>query len=264
MTRFLDTPESLPVRFTIPHYHLFNSSVKATSFKDQKLDSPESWDMLRETEPLFSVPRTREEWVRVTEDGIRKDGQDARLKERAHFIAEFIREKGIKTLFSVGSGGAGLEYFIAQEIPELSIICSEYAPKTVEVLKSVFTEARCIQFDIRHDSWSSVVSADAASTALCLLYRLDAQFTNAQWNDIFCRMKKDGVQHILYIPTGFLTLRSLLSRLRQRAIWRLSGKTAVFSGYLRTKKTFLSYWRRDFTCKERVIAGMTGFILSSK
>lgn len=264
MARLFDTPESLPFRFTMTHYHVFDRSVSVNAFKDGKLDSAESWDLLREKEPMFSVPETRDEWIEVMEHGVRKDGQDARLKERGILIADRLTSEGITSLVSFGSGGAGLEYHIHKRLPGLRIVCSEYAPKTVMLLQQVFSEAEVVQFDLMNDSFDLLTQREDATTTLELIYRLDAQFSDSQWKEIFEKMHQAGVKNVLFIPTGFLTLRSLLSRIRQRIIWKMQNKQAVFSGYLRTKKTFVSYWDRHFSATEQVLAGMTGFWLQAK
>lgn len=248
---------------TIKHYHLFDASVSKDAFKEAKLDSPESWDMLRTSEPLFSIPQEREAWLRVNEEQIRKDGQDAKLKERGADIARLLKERNITSVFATGSGGAGLEYHILKNAPGLHMLCSDYAPQTVEILRKVFVEAESVvQFDILRDAWTPVTNRSDTSTTLCLMYRLDAGFTDLEWRSIFKRLKDEGVQQILYIPTGFLTMRGLLFRLRSRLLWMLSGKHAVFSGYLRTKDTFLSFWRGYFSSTEYVLGGMAGFWLT--
>ena len=260
---FFKTLGALPFPLTISHYHLFNSAVSKEQFREHKLDSTESWDLLRSSEPLFSIPDTREEWVAVSEHAIRKDGQDARLQERAHDIVALLKEKNINSVFSIGAGGAGLEYLIMKAFPELHLVCSDYAPKTVEILKKVFTEAVSVErFDAREDDWLRVVHSTAGPT-LCLMYRVDAQLTDREWRDIFAKMAAEGVVYVLYIPTGFLTLRSLLSRLRSRLRWALAGKQSVFSGYLRTKYTFLSFWQAHYATEELTLGGMSAFWLST-
>jgi hypothetical protein len=257
-----DTPASLPFPLTISHYHVFASGRAREGLKDEALDSPESWDALRESDPMFSIAQTRDEWVRVNEEAIRKDGQDERLRERGKDIASLLSQKGITTLFSTGSGGAGLEYHILKNLSGLKVVCSEYAPKSVELLRNVFTEAEVIQLDITSTDWSSITARADANTTVCLMYRLDAGFTDRQWKDIFASLARAGVKQVLYIPTGFLTLRSLVSRLRLRLSWMLSGTPMVYAGHLRTKATFETYWQRHFTATEHVVGGMTGFWLT--
>jgi len=250
--------------FTIRHFHLFDVSVSKKEFSEEKLDSAESWDMLRMREPLFSIPDTREEWVTVSELAKRKDGQDGRLIERGQDIAAFFKEQRITSVFAVGSGGAGLEYQIKKAYPGLRLVCSDFAPKTVLLLKKVFDEAEeVIRFDILHDEWTPITDRTDAGTTACLIYRLDAQLTDREWREVFARMAARGVRHVLYIPTGFLTLYDLLYRLRSRLKWWLAGKESVFSGYLRTKMTFHSFWKSHFSEQERVLGGMCGFWLSA-
>ena len=263
--RLWDTPASLPFRFTMKHYHVFSSGVVKTRFKEEKLDSPESWDMLRTTDPLFTIADTRDEWIEVSTQAVRKDGQDVHLAKRAREIAEILWAKNISTVFSTGSGGAGLEYLLYSVFPELKILCSEYAPATVSALKKVFLEAEdIILFDIKESNWNVVTERMDAKNTLCLMYRLDAQFTDNEWKEIFTRLAGAGVVQVLFIPTGFLTMKGLLSRLRSRITWFLKRRPMVFSGYLRTKETMHTYWERNFQSTEYVVGGMTSFWLTLK
>ena len=64
----------------------------------------------------------------------------------------------IKSLFSVGVGGAGLEYQIKKIKPELELICSEYSQLNVDLLKKVFWECDSIMlFDITSKDWSAAL-----------------------------------------------------------------------------------------------------------
>ena len=74
-------------------------------------------------------------------------------------------------------------------------------------------------------------------------------------------MFNSGVQNILYIPTNFLTIWSFLIRMRQRLWWKINGQPISFAGYLRTKKTFKSYWRFLYNEEELDFGESKGFLL---
>ncbi len=250
----------LPVCLTIKHYYTFG---EITNFlKDKKLDSLESWNVLRAGHPHFSVSENREEWLKACESEVKKDGQDTGLIKRAKDVVRTLERLEIKSLFSVGVGGAGLEYQIKKIKPELKLICSEYSQSNVDLLKKVFWECdSIIVFDMTRKDWPVALKDCGAEYQICLIYRIDASFTDAQWKNIFQNMFNSGVQNILYIPTNFLTVWSFLIRIRQMLWWKISHQPISFAGYLRTKKMFRSYWRFLYNDTELSFGGLKGFLL---
>ena len=105
-TSFLKYINSLPIPLTIKHYQTFGYS--ASLFKNGELDSAESWDVLRETHPQFSISTNRREWLRACEAQIKKDGQDGGLLQRAKDVSALLQTEHIDKVFSAGVGGAGL------------------------------------------------------------------------------------------------------------------------------------------------------------
>ena len=209
LTRWLKTVNRLPLPLTVKHIQTFGSHT--SKLKDKKLDSPEAWDELRRAHPQFSIAQNRAEWLRACHVEVKKDGQDGGMPERARMIAAHLKERGIRRVFSVGVGGAGLEYHLKQLMPDLYIVATEYAPENVEMLRRVFTECDEIRtFDILHGDWTEVSRDERAS--MLLMYRVDPHFTDEEWRSIFSRIHAARVTDILYIPCGFLTIRSLFQR----------------------------------------------------
>lgn len=259
VNRFLRSINNLPIRLTIRHIEAFGPQTAA--LKDGVLDSPEAWDALRRDHPHFSIAPNREEWLRVTEGAAKKDGQDGGLRQRAADVGILLKRKGITTVFSVGVGGAGLEYHLKKLHPDLRIICSEYAPENVEMLKKVFTEADgIVTFDMKGADWSPAVG----EKILALLYRVDPHATDAEWRQIFERMSAAGVSDVLFIPCGFLTLKSMFQRRWRAFKLRRAGQAVVFSGYLRTRKTFESFWKDLYDGAPADFGGYTGYYLQRR
>ncbi|MEI7512154.1 MAG: hypothetical protein WCK01_01700 [Candidatus Uhrbacteria bacterium] len=258
LIRALKAFNRLPVNLTVKHIQTFGNQTNI--LKDQKLDSPEAWDELRRAHPQFSIAQDREEWLRACNIEVKKDGQDGGLIVRAKAIAQFLTEKGITRVFSVGVGGAGLEYQLKRLLPELKVIATEYAPENVEMLRRVFTECDDIHtFDILRGNWNEV--SDTAMPTMLIMYRVDPHFTDQEWRTIFANMHTAGVEDILYIPCGFLTMRSLVQRKLRILRLRFRGQQFVFSGYLRTAKVFASFWTRLYSAQTRDFGGLTGYAL---
>ncbi len=261
LIRFLKYLNSLPIHLTVKNYYTFDAIT--TRLKNGELNSQESWDLLRESHPHFSISENRNEWLRAAEIQITKDGQDHGLLQRAQDIARLIERLGITSLFSVGVGGAGLEYQIKKIKPELALTCSEYSAPAVAILKKVFLECNSIiLFDITRSDWSATRAADDLKKQLYLMYRIDASFLDKEWVKIFDTMAQAGIENILYIPTSCLTILGLRNRLYRRLFWKLRSIPHAFCGYNRTKTVFKSFWQKHYVDTEVVCGGLHGFLLT--
>lgn len=250
----------IPWPLTREHYFACAASDRGEIIA---IDSAKDWDILRAKDPHFSVKEDRAEWLLACESIRKKDGQDGRLKQRAADIVHLFERYGITSVYSLGVGGAGLEYQIKKLAPEVNLVVSEFAPDNVRRLKNVFVEADGVEcFDILHDSFGRMGGERHGS--LCLIYRMDPSLTNEEWRNTFNRMKKEGVRRVLFIPSSLLTLRSLAQRTLQQFKWRIKQRPVVFAGYLRSKKAFQRFWRDMYQAEEIELGGLTGFLLTLK
>lgn len=237
---------SIPFPFTLKHFYVSDVDVKS-------IDSPNDWDILRTQDEHFSISENRNEWLRAVEGklsrangDIKKDGHSGSFIPFSKDVIEFIRSKGFKRVFSVGVGIGGLEYQIKKNMPEIEMVCSEYAPKSVEMLKKVFTEAdKIIEFDIK-DEWG-VIDKDT----LVIMYRIDPHLTDKEWIRLF---KTIPAENVLFIPNAFLTIKLAIKELWNR-------NKGVFSGYVRTKKGYIFLWKKSFNFVEIPFSGNSGFYL---
>ncbi len=251
---------SIPFPLTVKHYFAFSDSTKY--LKGDGLSSSESWDVLRESHPHFSIADTREEWIKVNELLIKKDGQDGGLKERAKDVAEILKNNNIKSVFSAGCGGAGLEYHLKKILPEIRLTCSEYSKVAVERLSKVFLECdSIILFDMKSKDWSVANNLSNPKENLILLYRIDIDLSDEDMKDMFHNMHKSGIENVLIILCGRLTLRGLANRFYQRFLWRLKGTPYSFSGYLRSERKFIEFFDGFYKFENVVCEGLHGFLL---
>lgn len=259
---FLKYINSIPFNFTIKHYQTFGES--RPSLRDNSLNFLESWDALRLNNPHFSIPDTREEWLNAVELNVVKDGQDKKLIPRAKDISSLLLKKNIDSIFSVGVGGAGLEYQIKKNIPQIKMICSEYSPQNVLMLKKVFIESDdVILFDILKGDWKLVrKNYLPGPNSTLIIYRLDAGFTNEEWKSIFKSIYNSGVENIVYIPTSLLTILSIWNRKKREVKWFFDRKPVSFAGHLRSKNKFKSFWHGLYNEEEFNFGGLKGFFLN--
>jgi hypothetical protein len=263
MKKILKYINSMPFRFTMKHYQIFGEST--AQMKDQGLMSPESWDVLRETHPFFSIPENREEWVAVSELKVKKDGQDNMLIERARDVVSLLQREKVDRVFSIGVGGAGLEYQLKKMLPDLKVVCSDYSEVTVVRLKKVFTESEeVIRFDIHNDSLTEAQKKYIGEKGICIMYRIDASFSDEEWTQIFKRFSEAGIQKVLYIPTGMLTILSTYNRLSRQIKWFFQKTPVVLCGHVRTKKSFEGFWSEYYQQEDLVFGGLKGFLLTRK
>lgn len=261
MKNFLKYINSIPFRFTMKHYQVFGNSKN--SLKDNALVSVESWDELRENHPHYTVSIDRIEWLKAVELKVTKDGQDNGLVRRANDIVSLLKKENIKSIFSTGVGGAGLEYQIKKLMPELSVFCSEYSEKNVDTLKKVFNESSgIITFDIIKGDWDRIKNnyLQHSETTL-IMYRLDAGFTNEDWRKIFESISRSGVERIIYIPTTLLTAFSVFNRKKRELGWFIKNVPVSLAGHLRTKKEFESFWEGLYEKEDMIFGGLKGFYL---
>lgn len=236
---------NIPFKLTIKHFYIPSIDIK-------QINSPEDWDLLRVNDGAFSISEDRQEWLRAVEGklsrangDVKKDGHSGSFIEFSNEVVEFIREKGFKKIFSVGVGIGGLEYQIKKQL-NLYVTCSEYAPKSVELLKKVFTEAdEIIQFDIK-DKWPEI-----KDDTLVIMYRVDPHLTDEEWDYLF---KTIPANNILFISNAFLTPKLFVKEFLKR-------KKGVFSGYIRTKQGYINMWNKYFNYKEIKFKGNNGFYL---
>lgn len=262
MLRWLN---SLPFKITVKHYQTFGD--QAVLFKDNSLNSPESWAALRQSHPHYSIPETRGEWLKAVELAVIKDGQDRKLVQRAKDIYyALLQREQIKNVFSVGIGGGGLEYQLKKLDPNLKLVGSEYFGSHVVKLKKVFTECdEIILFDILKDDWGLIKQNYVKDRhSVLLMYRLDAGFTNDEWRLIFEKIFHAGITNIIYIPTGFLTALSWWNRKSREFRWLLKRIPVSFAGYLRSKKRFQTFWAPWYSEEVINFSGLNGFFLRKK
>lgn len=255
---------SLPFPVTIKHYQTFGTH--SSFFKNNSLNFPESWTVLRQSHPHYSIPETRKEWLKAVELLVTKDGQDKGLTQRAKDIYTLLKQERIKTVFSVGIGGGGLEYQLKKIDPSLKIIGSEYFLPNVKQLKKVFTECNeIILFDILKGDWGQIQQNYLKDKqGALLLYRLDAGFTNEEWQQIFKAIHRAGVENVIYLPTGFLTALSWWNRKSREIRWWLFRVPVSFAGHLRSKKCFQTFWALGYEDELLNFGGLSGFFLQKK
>jgi hypothetical protein len=221
------------MRLTIPHFFDFGTD---RALVGDDLVRPDAWDAIRTSAGPFGLPGRRSEWEAAADE--------PSYRAKASGIADVARSLGATTVCSYGVGAAFVELNLSRTAPELELVCTDYAPRTVARLASLFPEARVLEHDLRHDE---TVAAD-----LQVLHRVDSEFTDDELRLILARFE----QPVLFVPSEFLTLRSLCRELLTRA-----KRTATRAGYLRTRDAFEALWAQTHTQTPVQVGPATAYLL---
>jgi hypothetical protein len=201
------------MRLTIRHRYNFASGDRVRDLRD-----PHDWDAVRGTVAGFGLPETREQWER--------DVGAYDLANRSRAIVDVLRRQQAGRVCSYGVGVAYLEKRIADRAPDLALTCTDFAPRTVARLGQLFPEARVILHDLRVDE---PLDAD-----LHLFHRLDAEFTDDEWPEIFSRFHEP----VLVVASETIGLRNLARELATQ----LRHPRATRAGWIRTEDALRALW----------------------
>lgn len=238
------------VRLTVGHYSFTGGATGVGA----SLHSRQAWDALRLSDAEdFAIPESRNAWL---DSFVKRDY----LRRGADAIVSLCRTEGLGSVYSVGVGGAGVEYFIKTTAPDLLLTCTDYAPEATRRVARVFTECDRVEaFDFANGRWQ------ARPDTLCLLHRVDTELSDSQWRACFSRMAGAGITPVLVVATGFLTARSLAKAGAARLQKALGMHGPTFCGYVRTREAFCSLWDDDYVVAREVqIGDFAGFLLKRR
>ena len=239
------------MKCTVKHFSRF--SVEKGVGGD--LNRPQAWDALRShtgQDDPFAFPADRRQW----QD--KAMGNEA-LNRRADDLAKFIHGGGYGAVHSFGVGTAALEFLLKRRLKNVIMHCSDYAPKTVEILRGFFPEAEVGCFDMGKDRFPA-----APEHGLCLLHRVDTEFSDGQWRDMFGRMADAGIRDIVFIPHALIGPADILKE-AVKGWLRPWVKGMAFAGYVRTKQRLFELWQDHYRlCREIPAGDLRGFVLNLK
>ena len=231
---------------TLRRHYVFSPTTAARL--GGELAGAGAWDALRDSEPGFSMPPTRDAW--------RAECGRPELAERGRRIAAIAEEAGSGQLVSYGAGTACVEYQAHLADPGLEIHLSDFGAETVGRLAEVFPEAASA--DVLDLLTGPVPQRPGA---LALLHRIDSEFADADLRAVLSRLRDAGHRHVLFVPTMVLTPRVLVAELARRASSRIRRRRATFVGYARSERAFAAIWDGVYAVRSREAAGGAALIL---
>jgi hypothetical protein len=189
-----------------------------------ELAGPAAWDRVRELDPRFGP-----------------EGPAADLDRRARDIAGVARELGARTICSYGAGTGRLEQIVARDF---RVVCTDFAPRTVERLRELLPEV------VRHD----LICDDPLAAELHLLHRLDTELSDAEWREVFPRFREPVLVVPSFLLTWPLVAKELLRRLRG----------ASPAGYGRNEAALRALWAPSHDDRRVEVAGDPAFLLTPR
>ena len=200
----------------IKHYTYFKSRVPTLN-----------WDKLRDdlSEDSYYVPDNKEQYI-------------AKLQARepsgeATAIIDFIRDRRLASVLSIGSGICWLEFQLRDSIPILAV--SDVTASINRIASfEVFDEA--FQFDVLNDP------IPMSNIDLVLLPRVDTEFTDDQLHALFKKLRTHGVRYVALSPATDLGLRVIVAEVRVRIRWLLTREAPAFCGYFRNYRGLEKTW----------------------
>lgn len=255
--RALKYVNSIPFSFTIKHYVALGHT--GSPLKDRALRSAESWQILRDEHPRYLIPKDREAWLQ--ELSLKKDGQDSRLHDRVSEFAALLRREGIKTVYSIGSGGGVFEYYLKKELPSIRIVASEPTEDGAERLRAVFTECDKVEiFDaLNEDDWKHI---GGDQDGIVFIYRNEREFSNEDWRKMFQYIHEAKVQRVFLGLMNMLTILAFAQEKFRNTLYRIHGTPLTFVGYLRSQYTFRTFWYNMYRDREINFPNCRGLYLT--
>ena len=200
-----------------------------------------AWDAARAIPGPFELPQTRAEWERNAERGD--------LPERARDVAAVAREVGATQLCSHGVGTASLELNVHRLAPEMKIICTDYAPMTVERLRLIFPEADVMLRDL--------TDPDPPRADLHLMHRVDAELDDDEWRSVLAAIE----QPILFVPNVVLDLAGAAREIVRRVVRR---GAATDAGWFRNEAALRALWRESHRDRSLTVSDARAFLLEPR
>jgi hypothetical protein len=228
------------MRITMRHYFDFGPE---RALVGDDLARAESWDALRvQSSGPFAMPETRAALERAADE-------QPSLAERARAIDTQLERLGVGTLASYGAGAGVLEIWLERLRSDRRLLLTDYAPQTVERLRTLFPAADVREYDLLREP---PLDADAH-----LLHRVDTELTNDEWRELLRRFADEA---LVVVATEVATLprlgAELLGRVRRRGLSR--------AGWLRTRDAFEALWEPTHDALTVDFYDLAGWVLEPR
>jgi len=226
------------VRIRVRHVYDFGPERGVVG---SSLLAPAAWDAARSLPGPFELAATRGAWEASAERGD--------LRERARDVVSVARALGAASLCSYGVGTASLELNIHRLAPDLKLVCTDFAPLTVERLHRLFPEAEVLLRDL--------AGSESPPADLHLMHRLDAELDDDAWRSVIAAIESP----ILFVPNVVLDLPGAAREVARRVLRR---GTVTDAGWFRNEAALRALWSDSHTDRELAVSRSRAFLLEPR
>jgi hypothetical protein len=227
------------VPVVLPHFFDFHGSAPV----GRSIMSAGAWDALRLSDSAFGLPANREALDALA------DAHGA-LSHRARALSGLIQDVGAEAVASYGVGIATLELTLLRIDPQLRVAVGEFAPATVERLRTVAPELTPRVHDLLRD--------EPFEADVHLLYRVDTEFGPRQWRQVLARF---AGRRVIVVGSDVMSLREMSHGVIVAArAWRSTSH----AGWMRNRAAFERGWRDTHVGERVAVADMEGWVLSPR
>ena len=214
----------------IKHYYYFGNEVQKEL--NGAMLNENNWDVLRtQGDKAFALENDIEQYEKNCE-------QSLEYKEAAKMIVSLLKKNNISKVVSLGAGKGILEWHIKNQMPEVHMVCTDYASEGIEQLKRVFIKCDEIyRYDMVEGDYS--VWKDAT----ILMYRISTEFTKEEWKNIFNRIYQCGIGRIIFVPTELLTFKIMVKEFGRHILNRICGRKDIMCGWMYSRKEFIEMFQ---------------------
>lgn len=204
----------------INHYSIF------TELSTDNID----WNHLRDSdvEAPYYIPFDKNDYLSLIEN-----------LDFSYYISainKYCSEHNITRVVSIGAGRCGLEYHLKSK-SNLEVIVTDTTDSILRIKDfNIFDNA--YQLNLLEDP--SKLSAD--SNTLILLSRIDTEFNDTNFKELFHVLHHQDVKFISLIPAELLSLKIIIAEFKILLVSILKNKKRVFCGFARSKSEFRKAW----------------------
>jgi hypothetical protein len=229
------------LRLTVRHYFDFGD---ARQLVGDDLVRPAAWDALRtDTSGPFAAPQSREDAERVL-------SEHPEISARAGAIDDWLASEGAGSVASYGVGGATLELGLRDRSPQRALVLGEYAPRTVERLRTIFFEPE-VAIELHDLLIDPPLPADVH-----LLHRVDTELRARQWRGVLQRF---AAQRILFVAAGMVDLPGALAEVRKGL-----RRGATKAGWVRTRPALEALWGATHVGRPVALGDLPAWVLEPR
>lgn len=223
----------------IKHHSIFNN-----------LNSDQiNWDKIRNdpNEEQYFIPTEKYKYIEQA------SSQNS-YKEIISQIMSVIHKFKIKTIFSLGSGRAYLEYGLKQKNISIEISDSDDSMDRIKSF-NIFDKVHKLSFN-------EALPKVQNFKGLILMSRIDTELTDDELIEMFDSMGKFKIKYIFFIPAQLLTFKSVIIEVYLRIRSILLKQKLVFCGFSRSKNLFKRIWKKHYKASQ--IKNSKSFLLELK